>query len=79
MLKNQLNWYFSKDDKTINIYLDNDTPTEFVKEVAFEMIKHCGMIEDQVKAHKEQQEAEEKAKQEQENKIEEIPVEQTEQ
>lgn len=71
MLKNIIQWHETIDGKEFNLFLDNDTPTTSIKEMATIMIKYAGYIEDQVKAQKEQQEAEQ-----QDNKIEEIQVEQ---
>jgi hypothetical protein len=62
MLSNILKWAFKVGEKEAHLFLDNDTSLEAVKDIAYQIIKHCGTIEDQQKSFKMQQEAEAKAK-----------------
>ncbi len=70
MLKNIVKLECQVGEKIYQLLCDNDSPIEHLKEVLFQFQKYIGQIEDNVKAQKEQAEAE--AKENKEDKIEEL-------
>lgn len=70
MLKNIVKLEHKVGERIYQFILDNDSPLEHVKEVLFQFQKYIGQIEDQAKAHKEAQAAEQPPA---ESKVEAIP------
>ena len=61
MFSNILKWAFKIGEKELHLLLDSDTSLEAVKEVAYQIIKHCANIEDQQKAQKAAEDAQKAA------------------
>lgn len=62
MLSNILKWTFKEGEDEAHLFLKPDANLVFVKEIAYQIVKHCGQIEEQQKAIKSVQEAAEKSK-----------------
>lgn len=58
MFKNVLKAEFKIGERYYNFICDGDSPTNEVKEVCYQILKHCGQIEDANKAKEEQEKVE---------------------
>lgn len=57
MFSHILKWAFKVGEKELHLLLEGDTPLDAVKEVAYQMIKHCANVEDQQKAAQAEEDA----------------------